>query len=196
MFRVLISCCLLCVFTCQIALAQTWIPEDVKSTTILIERFKYQNPDDLELELDDKNEDACKVFVKNANDSLKQYNEKLATAFKDCKLKYELAVTGKIDEKYEDTEKYRYVLKRDLYYGQKKVLPEKAQEKSEAKKAEDKKTADLKSESFFAYRYYFYDREEDEDLPTYYFSGDQWSQVERLVFWLNNVNASKKEADK
>lgn len=182
MIKQLIISCLFVIFTITTTttsiLAQAWLPDDVGETTILVERFKYQNPDDLDLDIDDTYESQKETFVKEANDNLKKFNTKLEGIFASTRQAHKLAISGKIDKDFEDTDKYRYVLKREIFFGDKSVM--------------DAKTEKEVDKSYFAYRYYFYDRAEEEDLASYYFSGDKWEQLDRIIFWLDSKNKGKK----
>ncbi|HMS50739.1 MAG TPA: hypothetical protein PKD56_00305, partial [Chitinophagales bacterium] len=72
-----------------------------------------------------------------------------------------------------DVQQYRYILRREPFFGNKKVL-----------NAASNTVEDV---SYFAYRYYFHDRQTKTDYTPYYFSGDLWLQMQRLVFWMNKA---------
>ncbi len=82
-------------------------------------------------------------------------------------------VPSKIKEEFPDRNTHRYILRREAFFGNKNVY------NVETKKSEN--------QSYFAYRYYFYDRVTRETYPSYYFSGDKWAQLKRLTFWLNQA---------
>lgn len=151
--------------------AQRWIPKSITQTTILVEQFKYQDPNRTLESIDDNYEDARDSFIETTNANLENYNTKFSELFKDYKGKYILAIPNKIDEQYPDKNTYRYILRREPFFGNKKVY------NSSLNKTDD--------QSYFAYRYYFYDRVTKQQYEPYYFSGDQWLQVRRIVFWLN-----------
>ncbi|OWY20194.1 hypothetical protein C7N43_22220 [Sphingobacteriales bacterium UPWRP_1] len=151
-----------------------WIPEGVKNTTLLVERFKYQDPDMAYSNIDEMYEDDKIDFLTEANDHLEVDNQKLEEVFKQYKGKYVTITPVKLDEAYPDLNLYRFVLKRDLFYGRKKVL--------------NPATSNVEDKSYFAYRYYFFDRVSKKNYPAYYFSGDTWTQLKRVVYWLNRSN--------
>lgn len=154
--------------------AQQWIPDDIHSTTILVERYKYQDPNRTLLDVEDEYEDQKDDFIAKTNNNLENYNEILDSIFKKYTFDYKLAVFGKINEEYPDKTTHRYILRRDVFFGNKRVL------NTTNNKIED--------QSYIAYRYYFYDRKTRKSFSPYYFSGDQWEQIERIIYWLNNTN--------
>lgn len=151
-----------------------WIPVGVKNTTLLIERFKYQDPDMAYSNIDEMYEDDKIDFLEEANQRLEQDNQKLEDVFKLYKGNYKTITPVKLDEVYPDISLYRFVMKRDLFYGRKKVM--------------NPATNNVEDKSYFAYRYYFFDRVSKKNYPAYYFSGDTWSQLKRVVYWLNKAN--------
>lgn len=155
------------------SMAQSWIPQGIHRTTVLVERYKFQDPNNTLADIDEDYEDAKKAHIEAINKNLDRYNNSLDSTFRAYKSPYKLAVLGKIDEEYPDKNAYRYILRRELFFGNKKILNPATQ------RVEDK--------SYFAYKYYFYDRLLRKNLDYYYFSGDQWSQVRRIIFWLNNA---------
>jgi len=152
--------------------AQTWIPEDIKSTTILIERFNYQDPEETFDEVDERYEDDKIAFISAENGHMDKDNLKLDALFKQCTLQYFTVSPSKVRSEYPDKEEFRYILRREVFLGKKKVF------NASTKKIED--------QTYFGYKYYFYDRKSREYYPSYYFSGDKWTQLERVIFWLNN----------
>ncbi len=176
MARKIIVCTLCLLVATSFAFAQKrWIPNDVHTTTILVERFKYQDPNNTLEDIDEFFEDDRDDFIEETNDNLESYNVKLAPLFKDYKYPYELVPVGKIEELYPDKNKYRYILRREAFFGNKRTL--------------NLQTKSVEDESYFAYRYYFHDRVTRESYPYYSFSGDQWRQVKRIVYWLNRANS-------
>jgi len=172
---ILMSCLVLCSFCCiNTANAQIWIPDDIAQSTVLIERFRFQYPDDVLEDLDEY-EDEKEEFIEATNDNLEKYNNRLDELFKGYRHNYKTVPISKIKELYPDKKQYRYVLKREVFFGKKKAL------NPTTKKVENK--------SYFAYRYFFYDRVTRKEYMPYYFSGTQWDQVERIVFWLNKAAA-------
>lgn len=153
--------------------AQKWIPSDIKQTTLLVERYKYQEPQRTLTDVDEEYEEAKDNHINSINNQLEKYNAKLDSIFKTCSISYVTAVPGKIDEEYSDTKKYRYILKRELFFGNKKII--------------NPVTKSIEDKSYFAYRYFFYDRVLKQNYPFYYFSGDQWTQLKRIIYWLNQV---------
>jgi len=175
MARKIIVCTLCLIVATSFAFAQKkWIPTDVHQTTILVERFKYQDPSNTLDEIDEFFEDDRDDFIEETNDNLEAYNEKLSPLFKKYKFPYELVPVGKIDELYPDKRQHRYILRREAFFGNKRTL--------------NLATKNVEDESYFAYRYYFHDRQTKESYPYYYFSADQWGQVKRIVHWLNKAN--------
>ena len=164
------------IFASLPAFAQKWIPESLGQTTILVERFKYHDPSYTLTDIDDFYEDDRDDFVENANAQLDALNQKLEKVFTAYKYPYELVSRGKLDEKYPDKTKHRFFLDREIFFGNKKAY------NPNTKKVED--------QSYFAYRYRFVDRLNGTEYPPYFFSGDQWSQVKRLIFWLNRAGDS------
>ncbi len=150
--------------------AQSWIPEDLTTSIVLIERFKYQDPNMTLSDIDEMYEDQRDEFIENTNENLERFNVRLDSIFRTCKIKVAPTDLGKMDEQFSNIAAYRYVLRRDVFFGKKKVL-------NSAQKPED--------QSYIAYRYYFYDRVLKKTYPYYYFSGTQWAQLQRIVFWLN-----------
>lgn len=163
---------LICLSTFAVIAQNSWIPKDLRTTTVLIEEFKYYNPNSTLTGVDEDYEDMKDTFLENTNEKLEEYNQKLAVVFKNYKYSYELAILGKLDELFADKQKYRYLLKREPYFGRKKVINEATQNKQD--------------QSYCGYKYYFYDRVTNQSYPAYYYSGDQWTQLQRIVFWLNN----------
>ncbi len=155
----------------NLTMAQKWIPEDIHSTTVLVERYKYMDPDLTLEDVDDEYEDKKETFISKANTELADRNTKLDELFKAYKHPYVTAIPGKIDKEYPDKDTHRFILKRDVFFGKKEGL------NTTSNKVED--------QSYFAYRYYFYDRKTKQSFTPYYFSGDQWQQVRRVIFWLN-----------
>ncbi len=175
MARKIIVCTLCLIFTTSLAFAQKkWLPDDVQTTTLLVERFKYQDPNNTLEDVDEFFEDDRDDFIEETNDNLEAYNEKLEPIFKKYKHSFELVPVGKIDELYPDKNEHRYILRREAFFGNKRSL--------------NLKTKEVEDESYFAYRYYFYDRKTKESYPYYYFSGDQWQQLKRIVYWLNKTD--------
>jgi len=150
-----------------------WIPPGVKSTTILVERFRYQDPDMAYSNIDEMYEDDKIDFLTEANSRLETDNQKLEEVFKGYKGSFITIPAVKIEEVYPDLNTHRYILKRDLRGGSKKAL--------------NPTSGNVEDKSYFAYRYYFYDRVTKKNYPAYYFSGDTWTQLRRLVYWLNQV---------
>ena len=171
-FFLLLSCCLLAVpaTLCQ---AQKWIPQDLRTSVMLVERFKYQDPNATLADVDDMYEDQKDEFIENTNNHLEPYNQRLDSLYKSCNAEHKLVDLGKVDELYPDVMMYRYLLRREAFFGTKKVL------NLTTKKTED--------QSYCAYRYYFYDRFLKRSYPYYYYSGNQWDQVKRIVFWVNKT---------
>jgi len=156
----------------QQAQAQKWIPSELKNTTLLVERYRYQDPDEILEDVDDMYEDEKEAFIETTNNNTEQLNKKLVETFKAYKKPHKTVPLGKINELYPDKKTYRFVLKREPFFGKKKAL------NTQTKKTED--------ESYFAYRYFFYDRLTRKEYMSYYFSGSQWEQVDRMIFWLNS----------
>jgi hypothetical protein len=157
-----------------IAQQPQWIPAGIKNTTVLVERFRYQDPEMAYSNIDEMYEDERIEFLEEANNRLEQDNQKLEEVFKSYNGNLITIPAVKIDEVYPDMNIYRFVLKRDLFYGSKKTI--------------NPTTNNVEDKSYFAYRYYFYDRVSKTNYPAYYFSGDAWTQLKRLVFWLNKAN--------
>lgn len=151
--------------------AQKWIPKDVHNYTILVERFNYQDPLAYYDFVDEMYELEQEEFLEEANERLENDNDKLDAIFQAYKHKYLTVSPSKINEY--DKNEYRYVLRRELFYGNKKVI--------------NTNTSTTEDQSYFAYRYYFYDRQTGENYPAYYYSGDQYNQLKRIVFWLNRA---------
>lgn len=163
---------LLCIVQ-QAAISQSsWIPSNLRTTTVLVEQFKYYDPNNTLNGVDEDYEDLKDEFLENTNGQLEDYNQKLTNIFKNYKYSYELTMLGKIDELYGDKTKYRYVLRREPYFGRKKIIEVATQNKQDL--------------SYCGYKYYFYDRVTKQSYPAYYYSGDQWTQLQRIVFWLNS----------
>ncbi|MBK6610493.1 MAG: hypothetical protein IPI59_01595 [Sphingobacteriales bacterium] len=160
-------------FLTQLLSAQSWIPKDLQTTTLIIEQFKYYDP---QYTLDDVDEEyeARKIeFLNTTNLNLDNYNEKADAIFKTYHHKYAMSAPGEINKLYPDVQQYRYILRREPFFGNKKVL-----------NAASNTVEDV---SYFAYRYYFHDRQTKTDYTPYYFSGDLWLQMQRLVFWMNKA---------
>jgi hypothetical protein len=156
-----------------LSMAQKWIPQDLRLSVMLVERFKYQDPNATLADVDDQYEDQKDDFIERTNDNLEPYNVRLDSIYKACQVEYKLVDLGKVDELYPDPVTYRYLLRREAFFGMKKVLNPTTQ------KNED--------QSYCAYRYYFYDRFLKKTYPYYYYSGNQWDQLKRIVFWLNKT---------
>lgn len=157
--------------TNQCTIAQKWIPQDLRASVMLVERFKYQDPNAILTDVDDMYEDQKDDFIERTNDNLDPYNVRLDSIYRSCNAEYKLVDLGKVDELYPDVMMYRYLLRREAFFGMKKVL------NPTTKKNED--------QSYCAYRYYFYDRFLKKSLPYYCYSGNQWDQLKRIVFWIN-----------
>lgn len=153
--------------------AQSWIPTDLHSGVVLIERFRYQDPGMTLVDVDESYEDQKDEFIEITNDQLEPYNQRLDSLFRTCNVKNQMVDLGKVDEQFPDVRLFRYMLKRDVFFGKKKAL--------------DPKTQKVTDQSYFAYRYYFYDRITKKSFPYYYYSGSQWDQLKRIVFWLNQL---------
>ena len=166
----IISCLCFLLFTCSIY-AQQWIPDDITATNLLVERYKYQDPNMTLLDIEEEYEVQKDDFVSSTNDNLENYNDILDSMFTAYQHDYNLAVFGKIEEDYPDKNVHRYILRRDVFFGNKRVL--------------NPESGKLEDDSYIAYRYYFYDRLTKESYPPYYFSGDQWAQIKRIIYWLN-----------
>jgi len=174
MARRIIICTLCLIVTTSLTFAQKkWMPNDVQTTTLLVERFKYQDPNNTIEDIDDFFEDDRDDFIEETNDNLEAYNTQLEPIFKKYKHSYELTPVGKIDELYPNKSTHRYILRREAFFGNKRTL--------------NLKTKKVEDDSYFAYRYYFYDRKTKESYPYYYFSGDQWEQIKRIIYWLNKT---------
>lgn len=166
--------CVVCLFALSVAAQNSWIPKGANATTILVEHFKYCDPNSTLYGVDEDYEDMRDEFLEKTNESLENYNQQLGELFKNYKYSYELVMLGKVEEMFPDKQKYRYMLRREPYFGKKKVVTN-----SSIQSKED--------QSYCGYRYYFYDRLENKKLAAYYFSGDQWVQIQRIIFWLNNA---------
>lgn len=153
---------------------QSWIPDNIKESTILVNEFKYRDPYNTLDDVDEEYEDDKDGFLGKTNNNLRPYNDKLKNMFGAYRGKYVLVAPGKIKADYSDKSKYRYELRREPFLGIKKVYNE--------------KTKEVEDKSYFAYRYYFFDRVAREKYSSYFFSGDQWSQIKRVIFWLNEAD--------
>ncbi len=153
--------------------AQRWIPDGINGSKVLVERFKYQDPEAVLYDIDDMYEDQRDEFIEQTNSEMDSYNVKLDELLKALKVEHASVPIGQVDEKYPDKSDYRYLLRREPFFGRKTIY--------------DSATKATKDESYFAYRYYFVDRKTKEEYPPYYFSGDQWTQIKRIVFWLNQA---------
>lgn len=164
---------MLSVASINVCIAQKWIPQDLRTSVMLIERFKYQDPNATLVDVDEMYEDQKDAFIANTNDKLEPYNLRLDSIYRNCNADYKLVDLGKTDELYPDVMMYRYILRREAFFGMKKVLNPVTQ------KTED--------QSYCAYRYYFYDRFLKKSYPYYYYSGNQWDQLKRIVYWVNKI---------
>jgi hypothetical protein len=172
MKQLLFLIALTCFSAITVRAQNSWIPKDVRTSTLLIEEFKYYDPNNTLTGVDEDYEDMKDDFLENTNAKLEEYNQKLGSILKNYKYSYELAMLSKLDERFADKQKYRYLLRREPYFGRKKVTNEGTQSKQDL--------------SYCGYKYYFYDRVNNQSYPAYYYSGDQWTQLQRIVFWLNN----------
>ncbi|HMS51972.1 MAG TPA: hypothetical protein PKD56_06570, partial [Chitinophagales bacterium] len=83
-------------FLTQLLSAQSWIPKDLQTTTLIIEQFKYYDP---QYTLDDVDEEyeARKIeFLNTTNLNLDNYNEKADAIFKTYHHKYAMSAPGEI----------------------------------------------------------------------------------------------------
>lgn len=146
------------------------VPEDLKSTTLLVEKFKTLKLDDAPPQaFADKDDRSEHPLIKKTNENLDKYNAELKEIFKNYK--YEYYVASK--KRCEDTEKYplsthKYVLKHEVYL----------------RRFQKNGVTDF----FYTYVFYFYDRAEDKSYPyIYLFEEKRLKSLEKLIGYLNTL---------
>ena len=146
------------------------VPEDLTTTTLLVEKFKTLKLDDAPPQAFlDKEKRTEHPLIKKTNDDLEDYNADLKLFFKNYK--YEYKVVSK--KSAEDVEKYplsmsKYTLKHEVYLR--------------------KYQKDGITKHYYTYLFYFYDREKEKTFPyIYLFDEKRLESVKVLIGYLNTL---------
>lgn len=146
------------------------VPEDLKSTTLLVEKFKTLKLDDAPPQaFMDKDKRTEHPLIKKTNDKLEDYNTELKAHFKNYKYEYK-AVSKKSAE---SVEKYplsmaKYTLKHEVYLR--------------------KYQKNGVTRHYYTYLFYFYDRKKDKSFPyIYLFDEKRLESVKVLIGYLNTL---------
>lgn len=146
------------------------VPDDLTTTTLLVEKFKTLKLDDAPAQAFlDKDDTSEHPHIKKTNDNLEEYNEELRAIFKNYK--YENVVASK--KRCEDSLKYpydqaKYILKHEVYLRrfQKNGV----------------------NDYYYTYVFYFYDRANKKSYPyIYLFEEKRLKSLEKIVGYLNTL---------
>ena len=146
------------------------VPKDLKSTKLLVEKFKTLKLDDAPPQaFVDKDKMEEHPLIKKTNDELEEYNTEMKEIFKNYAFDYYVASKKRCEDSlkfpYSDA---KYVLKHEVYL----------------RRFQRNGVNDY----FYTYVYYFYDRESKKSYPyIYLFEEKRLKSLEKLVGYLNSL---------